>query len=170
MITRHLEITVGIVVFAAGIFVLVTFISITNLSLFEKDDSYILTARFDNVGGLQVRSPVSIGGFNVGRVSRLKYDQADLSTVVYMKINGKYDVIPKDSRANIYAAGLLGEQFISLKPGKSKENFSDGGVIKKTEGPMILEEKISEILYKKAAGDGLSDSTPPDDDLFGPTP
>lgn len=170
MNTRLFEISVGIIVFTAGIIILAIFINIMNLSLFGEDDSYTLIAYFDNVGGLQVRSPVAIGGFNIGRVSRLEYDQADLSTVVSMKINSKYGVIPKDSRANIYAAGLLGEQYISLDIGKSKEILGDGGVITKTEGPMILEEKIAEALYKKAAGDGLSASTPSSKDPFGAAP
>ena len=36
--------------------------SVSNLASFGGDDGYIIKARFDNIGGLKVRSPVAASG------------------------------------------------------------------------------------------------------------
>ena len=38
------------------------------------DSGYRIGARFENVGGLKVRSPVTMGGVRVGRVTAVDYD------------------------------------------------------------------------------------------------
>jgi len=53
----------------AGLFFLS--FQVSNLSSLSQRDSYTVTARFENSGGLKVRSPVSAAGVKIGQVSRI---------------------------------------------------------------------------------------------------
>ena len=45
-------------------------------------ETYRIEARFDNVGGLNVKAPVMIGGVRVGRVGEIWIDQEEYVPVV----------------------------------------------------------------------------------------
>ena len=60
-------------------------------------------------------------------------------------------IFPKDTFANIYTAGLLGEQYIGLEAGGDLENLEDGDLITQTQDAVVLEKLISQFLYNKAA-------------------
>ncbi len=99
----------------AGMFVLLGFAAIfflttqtTDVEAFGNNDGYELTARFDNVGSLKVRSPVSIAGVAIGRVTAIDFDPNTLEAVVTMRVDARYDKIPDDSDASIRTQGLLG--------------------------------------------------------------
>ncbi|RLA34745.1 MAG: outer membrane lipid asymmetry maintenance protein MlaD, partial [Gammaproteobacteria bacterium] len=69
--TRAMEIGVGMFV-AAGLGALfVLAMKVSNLSAFSQSDGYEIVARFENIGGLKVRSPVTAGGVKVGRVAAI---------------------------------------------------------------------------------------------------
>ena len=44
----------------------------------QRGDTYTLTARFDNIGGLKVRAPVKSAGVTVGRVTSITLDPKTL--------------------------------------------------------------------------------------------
>jgi hypothetical protein len=64
-----------------------------------RDEGYDLTARFDQIGTLKVRSPVSISGVQIGRVTAIDFDVERLEAVVTMRLASRYDRIPNDSDA-----------------------------------------------------------------------
>ncbi len=152
--SRALEITVGIFVAAglAALFMLA--MKVSNLSSFTETEGYTLTARFDNIGGLKVRSPVRIGGVRVGRVTSISYDDHTYEAVVKMVIGGQYDRLPTDTHANIYTAGLLGEQYVGLEPGGSDKFLTNGGTIKETQSALVLEQLIGQLVFNKASEGG----------------
>jgi phospholipid/cholesterol/gamma-HCH transport system substrate-binding protein len=45
-----------------------------NLASFSGGDTYALSARFDNIGGLKSRAPVRSAGVVVGRVTSITLD------------------------------------------------------------------------------------------------
>ena len=47
---------------------------VSNLSSFVAEDSYTIIARFENSGGLKVKSPVSAAGVKIGQVSSISFD------------------------------------------------------------------------------------------------
>ena len=114
---RQLEITVG--AFMAFGLVALFFLAmrVSNLSAMTSDDGYLISAKFDNIGGLKVRSAVSMSGVRIGRVTDIRYDKKTFEAVVTLSIEQQYDAIPDDTFANIFTAGLLGEQYIGLDPG-----------------------------------------------------
>jgi phospholipid/cholesterol/gamma-HCH transport system substrate-binding protein len=148
--TRHtLEIWVGVFV-AAGIAALfVLAMKVSNLSTVTTGDTYKVTARFDNIGGLSIRSPVKASGVLVGRVSNIAYDDKTYSAIVTLSIEQNFNQFPADSRASIYTAGLLGEQYIELLPGAEDDYLKDGDRLLMADSAMILEQMIGRIIADK---------------------
>ena len=87
---------------------------------FSADETFRITARFDNVGSLRPRAPVSMSGVTIGRVTRIDFDPAALDAVVTMDIDARYDPSPEDSDASILSAGLVGSQYGGLQAGGSE--------------------------------------------------
>ena len=148
--TRHtLEIWVGVFV-AAGIAALfVLAMKVSNLSTVTTGDTYKVPARLDNIGGLSSRSPVKASGVLVGRVSNIAYDDKTYSAIVTLSIQQNFNQFPADSRASIYTAGLLGEQYIELLPGAEDDYLKDGDRLLMADSAMILEQMIGRIIADK---------------------
>lgn len=152
--SKTVEITVGIfiVIGAAALFMLA--MKVSNLSAATNGDGYTITARFENIGGLKVRSPVSVAGVRIGRVSDISFDNTTYEAVVAMEIAGQYDTLPTDTSASIFTAGLLGEQYVSLEPGGEEKFLKQGGSVRLTQSAIVLEQVIGQFLYSQAEGDG----------------
>ncbi len=152
--TRTVEIAVGAFV-AAGLGALfVLAMKVSSIGALDVADGYELVARFDNVGGLKVRAPVTVGGVKVGRVVAIDYDMDRYEAVVHMRIDRRYDRFPADTSASILTAGLLGEQYVGLEPGGEERYLGDGDEIRLTQSALVLEKIIGQFLYSKAAGGG----------------
>lgn len=121
---------------------------ISNLGTYSNTESYKIFARFENSGGLKVKSPVTVAGVRVGRVSSITFDKQNYQSVVEMSIESQYDTLPEDTTASIYTAGLLGEQYVNLEPGGSLEYLTDNGEIEITQSAIVLEEVIGQFLFK----------------------
>ena len=149
--TKTTEMMVGMFIAAglAALFVLA--MKVSNLSSLSSGDSYRLTARFENIGGLKVRSPVTVGGVRVGRVSSIDYDNNRFEAVVTLEVENKYNQFPADTSASIYTAGLLGEQYVGLEPGGLVDVLTDGSQVELTQSAMIIEKLVGKFLFNKAA-------------------
>ena len=110
----------------------------------------MVTANFENIGGLKPRAPVKGAGVVVGRVNSIIFDTEAYHAVVSIDIDKRY-VFPKDTFANIYTAGLLGEQYIGLEAGGDEKNLQQGDRITQTQDAVVLEKLISQFLYSKAS-------------------
>ena len=149
--TKTTELLVGVFI-AAGIAALfVLAMKVSNLSSFSQVDGYTLIAYFENIGGLKVRSPVTVGGVRVGRVAHIDYDSDRFEAVVTLELDSKYDQFPDDTSASIYTSGLLGEQYIALEPGGGEELLADGAEIEMTQSALVLEKLVGKFLFNKAA-------------------
>ena len=150
MSSRTIEIAVGLFVAAglAALFMLA--MKVSNLANYTGDDGYVIWARFDNIGGLKVRSPVSASGVRVGQVVDIAYDSEGYEARVSMSIDPEYDKFPTDTAASVLTSGLLGEQFIGLLPGAEEEYLKDGSEIELTQSALVLEQIVGQFLYSKA--------------------
>ncbi len=142
--------------FMVGLFVLAGIIGLVflalqaaNLSSFTGGKTYTVTAKFDNIGGLKVRSPVKSAGVVVGRVKSVSYDNENYQALVSLAIEEKYK-FPEDTSAKILTSGLLGEQYIGLQPGADDLELKNGGEILYTQSAVVLENLISQFLFNKA--------------------
>ncbi len=149
---KSIEIWVGIFVALGIAALLILSMKVSHLGDVFADKGYTLIAKFDNIGGLKVKSPVKIGGVRIGRVVSIRFDDTEYQAVVNMKIDGQYTKIPIDSSASILTAGLLGEQYIGLDAGGEEEYFQDNGEIDPglTQSAVILEKLIGQFLYNMA--------------------
>ena len=147
-----LDIWVGIFVILgiAAMFGLAT--KVGNLTSNSIKETYQVFANFENIGGLKPRAAVKAAGVVVGRVDSIVFDTEAYHAVVKIKVDTRY-IFPKDTFANIYTAGLLGEQYIGLEAGGDLENLEDGDLITQTQDAVVLEKLISQFLYSKAAED-----------------
>ena len=148
--TRQMEIVVGAFMVAGFVALFFLAMQVSNLGTVNSGDSYKVIARFDNIGGLKVKAPVTMAGVEVGRVTNIYYDPEDFRAVAELGIYADYDGIPKDTFAKILTAGLLGEQYVGLDPGGSEENLKDGSEIAVTQSALVLEEVIGQFIYGKA--------------------
>lgn len=154
MNSRTIEIAVGLFVACglAALFMLA--MQVSNLaSLGSDSDSYTVTAAFENVGGLKVRSPVTVSGVRVGRVDAIDYDTSAYEAVVTLRINSAYNAFPDDTSASIFTAGLLGEQYVALDPGGSLDNLAQDSRIQLTQSALVMEQIIGQFLYSMADKD-----------------
>jgi len=147
---KALDLWVGVFV-AMGLGALLFLaLKVGNLASAHLSDTYVLQARFDNIGGLKVRGPVKSAGVVVGRITDIKFDTASYEAVVTMDVDGRYR-FPKDTFASIYTSGLLGEQFIGFDVGGDEKMLKAGDTVTKTQSAVILEKLISQFLFNKAA-------------------
>ena len=143
---------VGLFVAAGFAALLMLAVRVGNLTLHSDSGSYQVTARFENIGGLKVRAPVSMSGIRIGQVVGLGFDSETYEAIATLEIEGRYDRVPADSSASIFTAGLLGEQYISISPGVDEEFLASGDEIGLTQSAMILERLIGQFLFDKASG------------------
>ncbi len=146
---------VGLFILAAGLALLFLALQSANLSSFSTGSTYEVNAYFDNIGGLKVRAPIKSAGVTVGRVKSVTYDNNKFEANVTMAIESKYE-FPEDTSAKILTSGLLGEQYIGLQPGAEEDNLKNGSRILYTQSAVVLENLISQFLFKTAEDSGSS--------------
>lgn len=148
MTTRVIEIWVGIFVAAGMAALFMLAMKVSNLSTYTGNEGYEVTARFEDVSGLKVRSPVTMSGVRIGRVKRIEFDDRALQAVVVMEIENRHNLLPKDTSASIYTAGLLGEKYIGLEAGGDQNNLVQGDEIKLTQDSLVLEKLIGQFVSR----------------------
>lgn len=149
--SRMVQMWVGVFVAIgiASLFMLA--MKVSNISAFAGTEGYELKLNFDNIGGLKVRSPVTMAGVVIGRVSEISFDKEIYEAEVKVKIESQYDNIPEDTSASIFTSGLLGEQYIGLEPGGSDTFLKEGDKFKLTQSAVVLEQLIGQFLVSKAS-------------------
>lgn len=147
---KLLDLWVGFFVVIGIAALLFLALKVGNLSASNFLETYTLTAKFDNIGGLKVRGPVKSAGVVVGRVSEVSFDPQTYEAVVTLNVDARYR-FPKDTFASILTAGLLGEQYIGLDAGGDEKMLNAGDVIAKTQSAVVLEKLISQFLFSKAS-------------------
>ncbi len=131
-----------------GIFVLIALAALGYLSLqlgeekISTKKGYPVKAVFDDVSGLVAGARVEMAGVEIGRVSDIAL--ADGKALVKMRIYEGVKVA-KDAVAMVRTKGVLGDRYIEIKQGKSKEPLPPGGMIAKTVSPVDLDEVLAEV-------------------------
>ncbi|QSI77915.1 MULTISPECIES: outer membrane lipid asymmetry maintenance protein MlaD [Niveibacterium] len=145
-----IDLGVGVFVVIGIIALLFLSLKVGNLGGEKIQQPYQVHARFDNIGGLKVRAPVKASGVLVGRVTDIRYDTEHFQATVTFSVDGRY-AFSRDTFATINTAGLLGEQYVALKPGGDEQNLKSGDTITKTQSAMVLEDMIGRFLFDKAS-------------------
>jgi phospholipid/cholesterol/gamma-HCH transport system substrate-binding protein len=147
-----------------GLFVLVGLAGLAYLSLSIGGMSYsgpkglLLSANFDEIGGLKVRAPVVISGVKIGEVAAI-----GLNDDYRAKVSFNLDPVlklPIDTTASIVTSGVLGDRYVSLQPGGDEELLKPGDEIEFVESAVILERMIGKLIHNTDVGGGGKSDTP----------
>jgi len=115
-------------------------------------DGYQVKTAFAKVGGLNKGAEVRISGIKVGNVAELTLDPETYDAVAILSI--RPDVkLPMDTVASIASAGMLGDKYVRLEPGNSKEMIEAGAAIAKTKDYRSLEDQVGDIIFLATGGD-----------------
>lgn len=152
MEARKIELMVGIFISVAIAALVFLAMQVANQSSSTRGETYTLYAKFDNIGGLKVRSPVKVGGVVVGRVASISLDKEFFEPVVELRISKEFSGFPETSTASILTSGLLGEQYVGLEPGFMDDDIfvlENGDTIFHTNSAMVLENLIGQFLFSQ---------------------
>ncbi len=153
----------------SGLFIVLGFAALaylatqtTSVANYREGASYVLKARFGNVGQLKLRAPIKVAGVRIGSVRSIVLDATTLEAVVELAIDTRYRELPDDSAAAIFTSGLLGDQYVGIKPGGSPVMFEDGDEVVLTQSSMQLEDLIGKFLVGGGDADRpAADTAPP---------
>lgn len=147
MYSRGVEIIVGAFLILGVVAISFLAIQVSGLGLGSyRGDSYQISAKFNDVGGLAPRAKVNIAGVTVGQVTAIHLDPISVRAVVDMSIRKDVDYLTTDSIAAIKTAGVLGEQYISISVGGAPDILAPGDTISDTQSALVLEDLIGKIM------------------------
>ena len=154
---RTIEVAVGAFIIAGIASLLMLALQVSGLThFFQEEHGYKIHADFENIGGLKVRAKVAVAGVVVGRVTEVELDHQSFTARVTIAIDpSKSDKFPTDTQASIMTSGLLGDNYISLAPGFSKDVLEAGSIIpvENTTSALNLEKLVSKFVANQASGD-----------------
>ena len=103
-------------------------------------------------GLLGVGADVMINGIKIGTVIGLKLDNENYDAEIKLSIAPDVK-LPEDSVATIATNGLMGNKFIKIEPGKSKEILKNGDEITNTKDFKTLEDMVGEVIFMVTGDD-----------------
>ena len=146
---RVVDLWVGLFVVAGIVALMMLALKVGNFGAYSPNDVYVVSAHFDNIGGLKEQAPVRSSGVVVGRVAGIRFDAKKFDAEVTISMDGKFK-FPSDTTAAILTSGILGENYVGLEAGGGNDNLKQGDEIKLTQSAVVLEKIISQFLYSKA--------------------
>ncbi|TYK67175.1 outer membrane lipid asymmetry maintenance protein MlaD [Colwellia echini] len=155
--SKKVELWVGFFVALGIVALLALSFKVADTGASGSGATYQLYAKFDNIGGLKVRSPIKVGGVVVGRVSEISLDTGDYTPKVTLDIDIKFNQFSDTTSVSILTAGLLGEQYLGIQPGFVDESLgtytlAPGDFIEDTKPALVLEELIGQFLFSQGSG------------------
>lgn len=107
------EIKTGIII-VAGIVAFIFGLSYLKSSpLFDNNKTFY--AVYDNVGGLQPGTQVSINGYNVGNVTSIKFKDGSGKLLVTLSVSNEFD-FSENSVAELFDTGIIGGKGVQIVP------------------------------------------------------
>lgn len=140
------EFWVGCFVLVGVLALIILSVRVGNFSSQDSGSSYNVSASFDDIGGLTVKSPVRMSGVTIGRVTSISIDPMDYSAIVSMQISGDHANLPLDSSAAVLTSGLLGSQYVGFEPGAEDDYLKEGDRLEFTQSAMVLEKLIGRFI------------------------
>ena len=144
------DVWVGLFVLIGAAALVFLALQAANLLSLSFAQTYKVSARFDNIGGLKPKAAVKSAGVVVGRIEGISFDDKTFQARVDMSMDKRYQ-FPKDSSLKILTSGLLGEQYVGIEAGADDKVLAAGDTITTTQSAVVLENLIGQFLYNKAA-------------------
>src|SRR5262245_6440619 len=123
----------GVVLIVAVVFLVFAYSSSSSGTV----SGYVLTARFNNVSGVNPGTDVRLSGIKVGSVVDTRLDPADYNALVSLSIKNSVS-LPADTVVRVWSDGLLSPNYLDLLPGGDEKMLKDGDRIVNTQDPINL--------------------------------
>ncbi len=108
--------------------------------------SRVFYAEYDNVEGLTASTPVTINGLNIGKVLEINFkEDGSGKLLVKLLVDSNYQ-FSKNSRAELYEAGLIGGKAIAIIPAFDKAGVAESGSSLKGTVKAGLSELVNQKL------------------------
>jgi len=128
-------------------------------SQIHSSRGYELTARFERIDGIREGGDVRLSGIKVGSILSEQLDPKTFEAVIRISIDPSIK-LPKDTEAQIASAGLLGDKFLSIRPGVEDETIPPGGQIVRTNPGFSLESLIGQYIFSSQQQQGQQQPKP----------
>jgi phospholipid/cholesterol/gamma-HCH transport system substrate-binding protein len=152
--SKILEFGVGVLILLGLLAFMFMALKVSGLTMASNpfmSTTYQVSADFTDIGGLKVRSPVRIAGVQVGTVVAIDLNPETYEAHVIMSIE-KNVALPTDSSVSITAAGILGDNYVSVTPGYARTNMASGGQFVTTYAATSLTSLISTFMSNNNSG------------------
>jgi phospholipid/cholesterol/gamma-HCH transport system substrate-binding protein len=136
------EVVVGVFVIVGLVLTAAAILTLGNSdNIFTRNNRYV--SHFDTVDGLIPGAKVAIGGFQVGTVTAVEFDNQTRNLKVTYKVARKYgEWIRTDSIAEIQTQGMLGDKFVNVTAGTPENPIvQDGGEL-----PAQVSKGLAQVL------------------------
>ena len=127
MLKRKLAITGFLIITAIAVFIWgINYLK--GQSVWKKKRTYY--AVYDQVGGLNIGSPVTFKGLKIGQINSIDFlNETGTELIVSFVIDRKFH-IPLGSKAQIFNADIIGTKGLRIIPSDSKEFYHPGDTLK----------------------------------------
>ena len=140
---NYFEIIVGTFVLFAALFFFFSSLKKANVS---SSNGYHLTAKFENIDGINNGSDVKISGVKIGTIESQFLDKKDFRATLKINLDNSVK-LPLDSSAKVASEGLLGSKYLLISPGSDEENLKDGEEIQFTQSSVNFEDLLGKFIF-----------------------
>src|SRR5258706_10881208 len=125
---RGLEFKVGLLILIGG-GILLAFVFV--LGNFSLRSGFTVKVDFDYIGSLQAGAPIKVSGIKVGKIKDVEFIGGQIDPAIGKRVQVRVtawiedrvrDSIRSDAEFFINTAGVLGEQYLEIVPGKDWEH------------------------------------------------
>ncbi|WP_350287912.1 MlaD family protein [uncultured Croceitalea sp.] len=136
------EVKTGILVILGILAVIFGFSYLKSSSIFDNSSTFY--AVYENVGGLQTGTQVSINGLVVGNVTNIRFKDNQFKSVVTLTVNDGFE-FSKNSQAEIFDTGIIGGKGVQIIP------VFDGGPMAKSGDTLMSSTKpgLTDLVQEK---------------------
>ncbi len=143
------EVKTGIIVIGGVLLFIMGFSYLKSSPIF--DNSKTLYAVYPNVGGLQTGTVVSINGFGVGKVTNIKFMDAQGNLVVTFSVDSEF-TFSRNSTVELYDTGIIGGKGLQINPVFDQgPTVQSGDTLNSSTRPGLTElaqEKLTPLVRK----------------------
>jgi len=136
----------GVVLIIAVVFLVFAYSSSSSGTV----NGYTVTAKFNNISGINRGSDVRLSGIKVGSVVDTTLNADDYTALVTLSITDSVK-LPTDTVARVWSDGLLSANYLDLLPGADEKMLKDGERITVTQDPVNLLGLVTKVV----SGGGL---------------
>ncbi len=137
------EVKTGIIVIGGVLLFVLGFSYLKSSPLF--DTSKIFYGVYNNVGGLQSGTQVTINGLTVGKISNIRFKDSSGDLIVTFSVDNNFD-FSENSIAELYDTGIIGGKGIQVKPVFDDAPLAKSGDTLKTSTRPGLTDLVQEKL------------------------